>query len=61
MSTFTTKDDTQIYHKDWGNGQPIVFYHGWPLCADAWDAQMLFLAQNGYCVIAHDHRSHGRS
>ena len=61
MSTITTKDGTQIYYKDWGNGQPIVFSHGWPLSADAWDAQMLFLAQNGYRVIALDRRSHGRS
>jgi non-heme chloroperoxidase len=61
MSTIKTEDGTQIYYKDWGNGQPIVFSHGWPLSADAWDAQMLFLAQNGYRVIAHDRRSHGRS
>ena len=61
MSTIKTEDGTQIYYKDWGNGQPIVFSHGWPLSADAWDVQMLFLAQNGYRVIAHDRRSHGRS
>jgi len=61
MSTIKTKDGTQIYYKDWGNGQPIVFSHGWPLSADAWDAQMLFLAQKGYRVIAHDRRGHGRS
>src|SRR5450756_948327 len=61
MSTIKTEDGTQIYYKDWGNGQPIVFSHGWPLSADAWDAQMIFLAQNGYRVIAHDRRSHGRS
>jgi len=61
MSTIKTEDGTQIYYKDWGSGQPILFSHGWPLSADAWDAQMLFLAQNGYRVIAHDRRSHGRS
>ena len=61
MSTIKTKDGTQIYYKDWGNGQPVVFSHGWPLSADAWDVQMLFLAQNGYRAIAHDRRSHGRS
>jgi non-heme chloroperoxidase len=61
MSTITTKDGTQIYYKDWGAGQPIVFSHGWPLNADAWDAQMLFFGQQGYRVIAHDRRSHGRS
>jgi non-heme chloroperoxidase len=61
MSTITTKDGTQIYYKDWGAGQPIVFSHGWPLNADAWDAQMLFLGQKGYRVIAHDRRGHGRS
>ncbi len=60
-STITTKDGTQIYYKDWGEGQPIVFSHGWPLTADAWDAQMLFLGQHGYRVIAHDRRGHGRS
>ncbi len=61
MSTIKTKDGSQIYYKDWGNGQPIVFSHGWPLSADAWDAQMLFLGQKGYRVVAHDRRSHGRS
>ena len=61
MSTITTKDDTQIFYKDWGTGQPIVFSHGWPLTADDWDAQMLFFGQNGYRVIAHDRRGHGRS
>ena len=61
MSTITTKDGTQIYYKDWGKGQPIVFSHGWPLSADDWDAQMLFFGQHGYRVIAHDRRGHGRS
>jgi non-heme chloroperoxidase len=61
MPTITTKDGTQIYYKDWGKGQPIVFSHGWPLDADAWDAQMLFFGQHGYRVIAHDRRGHGRS
>ncbi len=61
MSAITTKDGTQIYFKDWGSGQPIVFSHGWPLSADDWDAQMLFFGHNGYRVIAHDRRSHGRS
>jgi non-heme chloroperoxidase len=61
MSTMTTKDGTQIYYKDWGTGQPVVFSHGWPLTADAWDSQMLFLAARGYRVIAHDRRGHGRS
>ncbi|BCZ79652.1 alpha/beta fold hydrolase [Paraburkholderia terrae] len=61
MSTITTKDGTQIYYKDWGSGRPVVFSHGWPLNADAWDAQMLFLLQNGFRVIAHDRRGHGRS
>lgn len=60
-NTITTKDDTQIYFKDWGEGRPVVFSHGWPLTADAWDAQMLFLAENGCRVIAHDRRGHGRS
>jgi non-heme chloroperoxidase len=57
----TTKDGTKIYFKDWGTGRPVVFSHGWPLTADAWDAQMLFLGENGYRVIAHDRRGHGRS
>jgi non-heme chloroperoxidase len=61
MSTITTKDGTTIYYQDWGTGQPVVFSHGWPLSADAWDAQMLFLGQQGYRVIAHDRRGHGRS
>jgi non-heme chloroperoxidase len=61
MPTITTKDGTQIYYKDWGKGQPIVFSHGWPLTADDWDAQMLFFGQHGYRVIAHDRRGHGRS
>lgn len=61
MSTMTTKDGTEIFYKDWGAGQPVVFSHGWPLCADAWDAQMLFLGSHGYRVIAHDRRGHGRS
>jgi non-heme chloroperoxidase len=61
MSTITTKDGTDIYYKDWGSGQPVVFSHGWPLSADAWDAQMVFLGERGYRVIAHDRRGHGRS
>jgi len=61
MSTITTKDGTEIYYKDWGKGQPVVFSHGWPLTADDWDAQMLFFGQRGYRVIAHDRRGHGRS
>jgi non-heme chloroperoxidase len=61
MNTITTKDGTQIYYKDWGKGQPIVFSHGWPLSADDWDAQMLFFGLHGYRVIAHDRRGHGRS
>ncbi|MDR3538601.1 MAG: alpha/beta hydrolase [Acetobacteraceae bacterium] len=59
--TITTKDGTRIFYKDWGTGQPIVFHHGWPLSADDWDAQMLFFLQQGYRVIAHDRRGHGRS
>jgi non-heme chloroperoxidase len=61
MSAITTKDGTSIYFKDWGTGKPVVFSHGWPLTADAWDPQMLFLGQHGYRVIAHDRRGHGRS
>src|ERR1700754_156966 len=61
MATFKTKDGTEIYYKDWGSGQPVLFSHGWPLSADAWDAQMVFLGRQGYRVIAHDRRSHGRS
>ncbi|PQV62662.1 non-heme chloroperoxidase [Abditibacterium utsteinense] len=61
MSTITTTDGTQIYYKDWGSGRPVVFSHGWPLSADAWDRQMLFLGERGYRVIAHDRRGHGRS
>jgi non-heme chloroperoxidase len=61
MSTITTKDGTQIYYKNWGSGQPVVFSHGWPLSADSWEAQMVFLASNGYRCIAHDRRGHGRA
>jgi non-heme chloroperoxidase len=61
MSTITTKDGTTIYYKDWGEGPAVAFSHGWPLDADAWDGQMLFLAQNGFRTIAHDRRGHGRS
>lgn len=61
MPTITTKDGTEIYYKDWGVGPPVVFSHGWPLSADSWDAQMLFLASKGYRCIAHDRRGHGRS
>src|SRR5246500_4728369 len=61
MGTITTNDGTEIYFKDWGRGPVVTFSHGWPLNADAWDAQMLFLAQNGFRVVAHDRRGHGRS
>jgi non-heme chloroperoxidase len=61
MSTITVKDGTTIYYKDWGNGPVVMFSHGWPLCSDAWDGQMLFLEQNGFRVVAHDRRGHGRS
>ena len=61
MSTITTRDGTEIFYKDWGKGQPIVFHHGWPLSADDWDTQMMFFLSKGYRVIAHDRRGHGRS
>src|SRR6202453_1180708 len=61
MSTITTSDGTEIFYKDWGSGQPIVFSHGWPLSSDDWDIQMMFFLQHGYRVIAHDRRGHGRS
>ncbi|MEK1948786.1 MAG: alpha/beta hydrolase, partial [Ensifer adhaerens] len=63
MSTITTKDGVEIFYKDWGpkDAQPIVFHHGWPLSSDDWDAQMLFFLANGYRVVAHDRRGHGRS
>jgi non-heme chloroperoxidase len=61
MATITTADGTEIFYKDWGSGQPIVFHHGWPLSADDWDSQMLFFLHQGYRVIAHDRRGHGRS
>src|SRR5688572_3647036 len=60
-STIATADGTEIYYKDWGSGQPIVFSHGWPLTADSWEAQMVFLASHGFRCIAHDRRGHGRS
>lgn len=61
MTTFTTSDNVTLFYKDWGSGQPVVFSHGWPLSSDAWDNQMLFFGQQGYRVIAHDRRGHGRS
>ncbi|NEK16875.1 alpha/beta fold hydrolase [Rhizobium leguminosarum] len=63
MSTVTTKDGVEIFYKDWGpkSAQPIMFHHGWPLCSDDWDAQMLFFLEKGYRVVAHDRRGHGRS
>ncbi|WP_338837428.1 alpha/beta hydrolase [Gordonia polyisoprenivorans] len=61
MPTITTKDDVEIFYKDWGSGQPIVFSHGWPLSSDDWDAQMMFFVRRGFRVVAHDRRGHGRS
>lgn len=61
MSTFTTRDGTEIYYKDWGTGQPVVFSHGWPLDGDMWEYQMNFLAERGFRVIAYDRRGFGRS
>jgi non-heme chloroperoxidase len=61
MSKITVKDGTEIYYKDWGTGQPLVFHHGWPLSGDDWDAQMMFFLNKGFRVIAHDRRGHGRS
>src|SRR5579864_8360807 len=61
MSIITVKDGTEIYYKDWGSGQPIVFHHGWPLSSDDWDAQMMYFLSHDYRVIAHDRRGHGRS
>jgi non-heme chloroperoxidase len=61
MATITTRDGTKIFYKDWGSGQPVLFSHGWPLNADAWDDQAMFVADNGYRAIAHDRRAHGRS
>ncbi len=61
MSTMTVRDGTEIYFKDWGKGQPVVFCHGWPLCSDSWESQMTFLVAKGYRCIAHDRRGHGRS
>ena len=59
MGFVSAKDGTQIFYKDWGSGQPVVFSHGWPLTADAWDNQMMFLGGKGFRVIAHDRRGHG--
>src|SRR5512147_2816015 len=61
MPTISSKDGTEIYYKEWGEGPVVTFSHGWPLSSDAWDGQMLFLAQNGYRVVAHNRRGHGRS
>src|SRR6185437_14901088 len=61
MSTITTKDGTEIFYKDWGTGQPLFFHHGWPLSADDWVSQMMFLLAKGYRVIAHDRSAHGRA
>src|SRR6201987_3577729 len=61
MPTIATKDGVEIFYKDWGSAQPIVFSHGWPLSSDDWDAQMMFFVTHGYRVIAHDRRGHGRS
>src|SRR5215470_16981394 len=61
VGTITTSDGIEIFYKDWGSGQPIVFSHGWPLSADDWDNQMLFFLSKGYRVVAHDRRGHGRS
>ncbi|MDU6727553.1 MAG: alpha/beta hydrolase, partial [Bradyrhizobium sp.] len=61
MNSIKVKDGAQIFYKDWGTGQPIVFHHGWPLSADDWDTQMLFFLAKGFRVIAHDRRGHGRS
>ncbi len=61
MAFVTTQDGTEIFYKDWGNGQPIMFHHGWPLSSDDWDAQLMFFVQQGYRVVAHDRRGHGRS
>ena len=61
MAFVKTRDGTEIFYKDWGSGQPIVFHHGWPLTADDWDAQMMFFLSKGFRVIAHDRRGHGRS
>jgi non-heme chloroperoxidase len=61
MATITTRDGTEIFYKDWGSGQPVLFSHGWPLNADAWDDQLMLIAANGYRAVAHDRRAHGRS